>query len=150
MMMAMSGAYLAVEYLIPRSPESNETVEETCRLARVTAPDGAVIKAKVAVTRSEREKGLMGREDLGVEEGMLFVYDPPKEVTMWMKDTPLPLDMFFIGDRDIVVAGIERETVPFTTEKISSPGRIGAVLETRAGAWPDLELGDRLDIECME
>lgn len=150
LIMAISGTYLAVEYLAPQPPAAEVAEEATCRLARVTAPDGAEVLAEVAMTRADRAKGLMGRDDLGGEEGMLFIYDPPQEVTMWMKDTPLPLDMIFIRNRDIEVSRIERETVPFSTEEISSSGRVGAVLETRAGAWPDLEPGDRLGIDCLE
>jgi uncharacterized membrane protein (UPF0127 family) len=150
LIMFVSGSYLAIERLAPPPAAVDVQEEVTCRVARVTAPSGAEIIAEVAMTREDRARGLMGREDFGTDEGMLFLYDPPKAVTMWMKDTPLSLDMIFIRNRDIEVTGIERGTTPFSTDEIASPGRVGAVLETRAGAWPDLEAGDRLEIDCLE
>jgi len=69
--------------------------------ARVTfdLPSGDLrIYCDIADDDFERTKGLMGRSELGDDEGMLFVYGEPRPVTMWMKDTSIPLDIVFISE----------------------------------------------------
>lgn len=61
---------------------------------------GHTIRAEVAATPEQRQRGLMGREKLADDEGMLFVYSVDKPgLWYWMKDTPLPLSIAFI-DKD--------------------------------------------------
>nr|DAT77603.1 MAG TPA: hypothetical protein [Caudoviricetes sp.] len=55
-------------------------------------------KVQEAHTDEEKEKGLQGINELPENEGMLFYFDPPQEVAMWMKDTLIPLDIVFIDD----------------------------------------------------
>ena len=55
-----------------------------------------VVKAEIARTDAERAQGLMFREDLPRNAGMVFVFDAPARQCMWMKDTPLPLSVAFI------------------------------------------------------
>ena len=58
---------------------------------------------ELAKTNEEKEKGLMYRESLGNDKGMLFVYDIPKKVAFWMKNTLIPLDIIWINkDRKVV------------------------------------------------
>lgn len=65
-----------------------------------------VIKAEVASTEAQREQGLMFRESLGTNEGMVFLFHAPAGVCMWMKNTPLPLSVAFM-DRDGRIINIE-------------------------------------------
>ena len=65
-----------------------------------------LIKAEVASTEAQREQGLMFRENLGPNEGMVFLFHAPAGVCMWMKNTPLPLSVAFI-DRDGRIINIE-------------------------------------------
>ena len=61
---------------------------------------GHTIRAEVAATPEQRQRGLMGREKLADDEGMLFVYSVDKPgLWYWMKDTTLPLSIAFI-DKD--------------------------------------------------
>lgn len=53
-------------------------------------------KVQEARTEEEKEKGLQGVTELPEDEGMLFYFDPPEDVSMWMKDTLIPLDIVFI------------------------------------------------------
>lgn len=57
-----------------------------------------LIKAEVATTDDERARGLMFRQQLGQNEGMVFRFPEPRPVCMWMKNTLLPLSVAFIGD----------------------------------------------------
>ena len=74
----------------------------------------------------------MYRKDLASDAGMLFIFPTASVQRFWMKNTPLPLDMIFIGsDRKIV--GIVADTRPFTTDPrgVDTPSRY--VLEVHAG-----------------
>ena len=64
-------------------------------------PDSKVF-LEVAVTDEEKEKGLMNRPSLAENRGMVFVFRPARQITFWMKDTLIPLDMIFINKGKIV------------------------------------------------
>lgn len=102
-------------------------------------------KIEIADTNGERALGLMYRRELPADAGMLFLYDPPQLITMWMRNTILPLDMIFIGT-DGRVHRIESNTEPFSTEIISSDGTVQGVLEVNAGtaATIGLKAGDEV------
>jgi uncharacterized protein len=56
---------------------------------------GKTLRVQVVVTLQEMQRGLMGRKDLGADEGMIFVYPLPQQMNFWMKDTPTALDIGF-------------------------------------------------------
>ncbi|WP_422370207.1 DUF192 domain-containing protein [Hoeflea sp.] len=100
---------------------------------------------ELALTPSDRATGLMHRESMPEKQGMLFRFDRTRLVVMWMKNTPLPLDMIFI-DESGVVAGVARDTEPFSETVIPSPGPVRYVLELNAGAAlrHGISAGDRV------
>ncbi|MDB6170014.1 MAG: hypothetical protein JWM88_2878 [Verrucomicrobia bacterium] len=55
------------------------------------------VRMQVAVLGPEMERGLMGRKDLGADDGMIFVYRAPQRLTFWMHDTPTALDIGFFN-----------------------------------------------------
>lgn len=73
----------------------------------------------VARTEEEKEKGLMGVETLPENEGMLFDYtnDPQTEISFWMKDTLIPLDIIFINNQGVVAAVAQGE--PLSEEQLT-------------------------------
>ncbi|MDP9107705.1 MAG: DUF192 domain-containing protein, partial [Pseudomonadota bacterium] len=73
-----------------------------------------LIKAEVASSEAEREQGLMFREKMGTNEGMVFLFGAPAGVCMWMKNTLLPLSVAFI-DADGKIVNIE-DMKPQTTD----------------------------------
>lgn len=91
-----------------------------------------VISVKLAVSRAEHQRGLKSVRQLPDATGMLFLYGAPQEVTMWMKDTYVALDMIFIRERGIVHR-IESPTAPLSSTVIPSQGEVVAVLELAAG-----------------
>ena len=104
-----------------------------------------VFSVATADTEAEREKGLMFVKHLPDGQGMLFDFPGDQEVAMWMKNTYIPLDMFFIrGDGRI--ARIAANTTPLSTAIISSGGPVRAVLEVAGGTAERLGIapGDRV------
>ena len=98
---------------------------------------------EVAKTEEEKEKGLQGRTKLGDSEGMLFDFsDEVGEVSMWMKDTLIPLDIVFIDDDEEVVH--VAEGVPNSTSMITVQD-VAYVLEVNSGSG--IQEGDELDFE---
>jgi uncharacterized protein len=102
-------------------------------------------EVEVARTPEEHERGLMFRDAMAADHGMLFDFAPPQRVAFWMKNTKLPLDMVFIGD-DGRVAGVTADAVPYSEEPIPSPGPVRAVLELNAGTGRRLGIrpGDKV------
>jgi uncharacterized membrane protein (UPF0127 family) len=114
-------------------------------LTLVTTKGERVIDIEVAETTEEKARGLMFRTSLPDDQGMLFPYSPPQEITMWMKNTYIPLDMVFIR-ADGVVHRIEVRTEPLSEKVIASNGNVAAVLELAGGAAERLGLapGDKI------
>jgi hypothetical protein len=100
---------------------------------------------EVVNTEQERARGLMYRRSLPQNGGMLFLYDPPQHIVMWMKNTFIPLDMVFIA-RDGTVHRIESNAEPFSTDRIASGAVVLGVLELNGGAAQRIGLkpGDRI------
>ena len=71
---------------------------------------------ELARTEAEREQGLMYRQKLDADAGMLFLFERAFPQTFWMKNTLIPLDMIFIGDRS-KIAGIVANAEPLTRRR---------------------------------
>lgn len=98
------------------------------------------MNVEVADSPAKRVLGLQFRRDLDENQGMLFLFPAPSVQTFWMKNTPLPLDIIFIGsDRKIV--GIVDEAVPFSTATLSVAAPSQFVLEIRGGLSRRLGIG---------
>lgn len=100
---------------------------------------------EVALNAEQRAQGLMFRREMPEMAGMLFVYDKEWEISMWMKNTVIPLDMLFIKADGRIVAIAER-TVPFSLETVSSGQPVTGVLELNGGTAARLGIrrGDRV------
>jgi len=87
---------------------------------------------ELAITPEERGRGLMFRDHLPNRSGMLFVFDPPRSVSFWMKNTLIPLDMIF-ADRSGNVTAVHKGAIPGDLTPISGGDDVYAVLEINAG-----------------
>jgi uncharacterized protein len=105
------GALTGLAVAASGTSEAADMRHET--LGLVTASGTKTINIEVAVSMEEQMRGLMFRTSLADNSGMLFPYSPPRELTMWMKNTYIPLDMVFIRD-DGVVHRIEARTEPLS------------------------------------
>jgi uncharacterized membrane protein (UPF0127 family) len=100
---------------------------------------------ELAVTPEEKAKGLMFRRELPEGRGMLFDFRTEQEITMWMQNTYISLDMIFIR-ADGRILRIAENTEPLSTRIVPSGGPARAVLEVIAGTARKLGLatGDRV------
>ena len=98
----------------------------------VTKTGVHVFSVEMATTEEEKTTGLMYRKELPDGKGMLFDFSPEQEVSMWMKNTYIPLDMIFIR-ADGRILRIAENTEPLSTKIIPSRGLAKAVLEVIAG-----------------
>lgn len=106
-------------------PRSTEVTFETRN-----GPESVTLE--VACTLEQRAKGLMGRTSVPANAGMIFLLPEPRVLNMWMRDTPLALDMVFF-DKNRKISKIERNVQGPSDRIVSSgPGALG-VIELAAG-----------------
>ena len=99
-------------------------------------------KVQEAKTNEEKIKGLMGVTDLPQDEGMIFYWNQPQRVEMWMHNTKIPLDIIFINDDQEVIA-VEKGT-PDDDTLLSHPDT-SYVVEVNQGSG--VKVGDELEFE---
>jgi uncharacterized membrane protein (UPF0127 family) len=101
---------------------------------------------EIARTPDEMERGLMFRDRLPPDHGMLFLYEDDRRVSFWMKNTLIPLDIIFIRP-DGTIARIAANTTPMSLEPIPSLEPVSAVLEIAGGRAAELGIseGDRVE-----
>ncbi len=99
-----------------------------------------LFEVELAAEDEERRVGLMHRREMGADRGMLFDFGRVQPVSMWMRNTYIPLDMLFIDEGGEVV-NIAHDTVPHSEAILSSAGPVRFVLEVPAGTSRLLGIG---------
>jgi uncharacterized protein len=94
--------------------------------------DPITVNVEIADDESERTRGLMFREQLAANAGMLFLFERSQQLTFWMRNTYLPLDMIFI-EPSMTILGVVENAEPRTDLSRSVPGNSQYVLEVNAG-----------------
>lgn len=129
--------------------QTTAPAEERAKVAVVTA-DGRRfdVTVELAATEEERAQGLMFRHQLGVDDGMLFLFPDEQVLSFWMKNTVIPLDMLFIR-ADGTIAGIVENAEPQSLKprSVGKPSRY--VLEVNGG-WAKrngVKAGDRVELQ---
>lgn len=102
------------------------------RLVVTTASGNHAFDVEIAKTPAQQARGLMFRRSLGAGSGMLFLYEEPQVVSMWMRNTYIPLDMIFIR-ADGKVHRVEPSAEPLSERIIRSGEEVTAVLELAGG-----------------
>jgi len=117
------------------------------KLIQIKKSNGSLIniKALIADNKKKTTQGLMFVESMPEDVGMLFVFEPSRRVSMWMKNTPQSLDILFIQS-DGTIINLAKNTTPYSLKSISSKGRIKWVLELTAGfsEKQGVRVGDKL------
>ena len=90
------------------------------------------IFVEIAESPESVAKGLMGRRSLDSKSGMLFLFRKAEPRAFWMRNTPLPLDIIFVGENGCV-SNIARRTKPMSDRTYLSKGPVRFVVEVRAG-----------------
>ena len=138
---------IAAGFVLPGcdEPDASDGGFGTSNLRIETAEGTREFHVELALTPQQQAQGLMFRRNMAPDAGMLFVYGSEEIVTMWMKNTYIPLDMLFIDSRGRV-AHIAERTVPHSEALISSKGPVIAVLELNAGTASRLKIrpGDKV------
>ena len=91
------------------------------------------ITVEIADTRETQEKGLMGRESLDEDKGMLFVYDRDSRKSFWMKNTKIPISLAYIATDGTIREIYDME--PLSTRIVESRYSVRYVLEVNQGAF---------------
>ena len=107
--------------------------------------ENVIINAYLADAPAKRAQGLMHVTDLPENAGMLFVFSQPRQVSMWMKNTVISLDILFLNPNGRIVK-IHKNAQPLSLASIPSRAKVKWVLELNAGvaAKLDLQPGYRL------
>lgn len=105
-------------------------------------------QVEVAGTPEQQSRGMMYRDRLAPDRGMIFSFPEPRPASFWMKNTPNSLDLIFIGS-DGRIESIAADAVPFSLDHLTSIGPVAAVLEIAGGRAAELGLapGDRVSWE---
>lgn len=129
-------------------PDSSSEAHGRVIIEAASSGRAYAVDVELARTDAERERGLMFRESLPRDAGMLFTFEDDDDHSFWMKNTLIPLDMLFI-DSDMHVAGIVQNAEP----KTLTPRTVGKasryVLEVNGGWCADhgVKPGDRVRFE---
>ena len=110
----------------------NASIIRTPTISIATPWSEATITVEVVTTRAEIERGLMWRDHLPYDVGMLFLMGKDAVWSFWMRNTFIPLDMIFIT-RDLTVAGVVANAQPCTETLRSIHKPSSYVLETNGG-----------------
>jgi len=142
-MMTTLGAALAVLVALYVNPAAQAASFQPLEIA--TKSGVRVFSVEMATTEEEKTTGLMYRKELPDGKGMLFDFSPEQQISMWMKNTYIPLDMIFIR-ADGRILRIAENTEPLSTKIISSGGLAKGVLEVIAGTAQKygIQPGDRV------
>ncbi|WP_427450853.1 DUF192 domain-containing protein [Litorimonas sp. WD9-15] len=101
-------------------------------LTIVTADGEHNFQVEEAKTLDQQARGMMFRESMDADTGMIFEFDEPKVATIWMKNTSIPLDILFVRSNGKILK-IEHSHQPYTLRSASSEAVIAAVVELKGG-----------------
>jgi len=107
---------------------------------------GKTIKVEVARAEKEKERGLMFRERMGKDEGMLFVYEREERLSFWMKNTRLPLSIAFIDKGGKIVDIQDMEPFSLDTHTSAYPARYALEMNRGWFAKEGIKAGDLVKI----
>jgi uncharacterized membrane protein (UPF0127 family) len=136
---------LALLVALPGMATALETFARSALVVQTAGGGNYRFSVEVAQTPGQQAQGLMFRETMAADAGMVFVYASPQPVAFWMKNTLIPLDMLFVGV-DGRVVNIHERAVPGVLDGIPSAGPVTAVVEINGGMAARLGIrpGDRV------
>ena len=135
---------------VESTPSSDRLKRSVGLLTGVVRIGDHAFRVEIAATARDRARGLMDRESLAPDSGMLFVYETPQTVSFWMRNTPIPLDVGFIRP-DLTISSI-MTMKPFSTDTYLSTEPVQFALELAAGEFArrGIRVGDTVVINGIE
>lgn len=120
----------------------------------VRASNDSILKTidiEIADNNYERETGLMYRNTMQKNQGMLFIFDNEQYLAFYMKNTIIPLDILYINANNTIVY-IYKSTTPYSNEALPSKSITKYVLELNAGLADEwqIEVGDSISYNVLE
>lgn len=103
------------------------------------------LKTEIADNNEKRARGLMFRESIPDDYGMIFIFPQKEVVYMWMKNTKIPLDMLFFDETGTILKIIEN-AVPYDLKLLSSEEPVIGVVEVQGGfaAKNQVKIGNKI------
>jgi len=142
-----SFVWLAVLLVWLIAPAANAQLQTfpKAELTIVSASEPHKFTVELATTPGQMEQGLMFRQSLAPDAGMLFDYRTPSMAAMWMKNTLIPLDMLFVDQQGRII-NIHERAVPGSLDPIAATAPARAVIELNGGTAAHLGIkpGDRV------
>jgi len=137
-------ALLALMACVPQG-----IARETARLELHSGSGVHVIRVEIAADDASRSRGLQHRTHLDPDQGMLFDFHHEQQVSFWMKDTPLSLDMLFFDATGKLLLTVS-DTIPYSLDPVRPGPRVRYVLEMLAGSAERLNMrpGDRMKLKA--
>jgi uncharacterized membrane protein (UPF0127 family) len=141
---------LVVALLLAALPAWALETFATSELTIATAGGPRKFKIELALSDTQMEQGLMFRRSLAADSGMLFDFKLPTSVTMWMKNTFIPLDMLFLDPSGRVI-DIHERAVPQSTDIIAAKAPSRYVIELNGGTVSRLGIksGDQVTLPAI-
>ena len=144
-LLALCAVTAGISACAPKGPvdESGRPLEP---LVVVTSNGRHDFIVEIADDEAKRQQGLMYRQPLADDRGMLFQFDDVAERSFWMKNTPSSLDIVYVDAGGRIVS-IASHTTPFSEAPVPSYGAAKGVLEVRAGRMAEIgaKAGDRVE-----
>ncbi|MDF1734532.1 MAG: DUF192 domain-containing protein [Minwuia sp.] len=137
--------HLPVLLLLVLVPVGSVSAQDLSSLTVDTAGGERRFAVELADNPATRSRGLMFRESMPLDHGMLFDFERERQQSFWMKNTPLSLDIIFI-DRQGIIVHIHHRAVPYDETPIPSRKPASAVLEINGGVarLTGIAVGDRV------
>jgi uncharacterized membrane protein (UPF0127 family) len=146
----LSALFLSLASAASAQTSKDDVVDfgEPVPLTIVSKDSTHTFQIERAITLDQQARGMMFRETMDPDSGMLFEFAEPKIATIWMKNTPLPLDILFVRSNGKILK-IEHMAQPYKLRSASSEAIVAAVLELQGGRSKELGImpGDLIQHE---
>lgn len=132
-------------FLFLASVYSAGAAQTPAKLALITLTAGTqTIKAEIAADDATRQQGLMFREKMGKNDGMLFVFPQLGYHAMWMRNTLIPLSVAYLDDTGKILSVHEMEPQTEISHQAAGPARFALEMNARWFSTHKINVGDRI------
>jgi len=135
----LTSLFLTVPMVSSAQTSKNDVVDFGAPVPLSIVSEGGTHEFMVerAVSLDQQARGMMFRETMGADTGMIFEFDEPKVATIWMKNTSIPLDILFVRSNGRILK-IEHMAQPYKLRSASSEAVVASVVELQGGRSRDL------------